>query len=89
MSATVAKSSVRYLGVKKVEDQCSRVALLRPRDVEAEARKFHRFRFHIEGKNRGRKKLVLLSFGEERIEGAYKLRNESKEEAFREMLTPT
>ena len=51
-----------------------------PFSVEAEARKFHRFRFHIGGKNRGRKKMVLLSFGEERIEGAYTLRNESEEE---------
>ena len=25
--------------------------------VEAEAQKFHRFRFHIEGKNRGRKEI--------------------------------
>ena len=33
--------------------------------------------------------MVLLSFGEERIEGAYTLRNESEEESFREMLTPT
>ena len=32
-------------------------------------------------------KLVLLSFKEERIEGAYTLRNESEEELFREMLT--
>ena len=35
------------------------------------------------------KKLVLLSFGEERIEGAYTLRNDSEEESFREMLTCT
>ena len=61
------------------------------RDVEAEAetkaRKFHRF--HIGGKIEGEKKLVLLSFGEERIEGAYTLRNESEEKSFREMLTRT
>ena len=34
------------------------------------------------------KKLVLLSFGEERIGGAETLRNESEEKSFREMLTP-
>ena len=28
-----------------------------PFSVKAEARKFHRFRFHIGGKNRGRKKI--------------------------------
>ena len=28
-----------------------------PFSAEAEARKFHRFRFHIEGKNRGRKEI--------------------------------
>ena len=28
-----------------------------PISVEAEVRKFHRFRFHIGGKNRGRKKI--------------------------------
>ena len=39
-------------------------------EVEAEARKIHRFRFHIGGKNGERKKLVLLSFVEERIGGA-------------------
>ena len=33
--------------------------------------------------------MVLLSFGEERIGGAYILRNESEEKSFREMLTPT
>ena len=36
-------------------------------EAEAEARKIHRFRFHIGGKNGGRKKLVLLSVAEERI----------------------
>ena len=41
-----------------------------PFSVEAEARKIHRFRFHIGGKNGERKKLVLLSFVEERIGGA-------------------
>ena len=38
--------------------------------VEVEAPKFYRFRFHLGGKNGGRKKLVLRSFGEERMEGA-------------------
>ena len=37
----------------------------------------------------GEKKLVLLSFGEEEIEGAKTLRNESEEESLREMLTST
>ena len=41
-----------------------------PFSVEAKARKIHRFRFHIGGKNGERKKLVLLSFVEERIGGA-------------------
>ena len=58
-------------------------------EAEAEVQKFHRFRFHIGGRIEGEKKLVLLSFGEERIEEAYTLRNESEEESFREMLTPT
>ena len=35
------------------------------------------------------KKLVLLSFVEEQIGGAYTLQNESEEESFREMLTST
>ena len=39
--------------------------------------------------NGGRKKSVLLSFGEERIEGAQTLTNESEEGSFREMLTST
>ena len=43
----------------------------------------------LEGRMKGEKKLDLLSFGEERIERAKTLRNESKEESFREMLTPT
>ena len=38
-----------------------------PFSVKAEARKIHRYRFHIGGKNGERKKLVLLSFVEERI----------------------
>ena len=58
--------------------------------VEAEARKSHCFRFHVGGKNGEReKKLVLLSFVEERIGGAQTLRNESEEKSFREMLTST
>ena len=56
-------------------------------EAEAEARKF--YRFHIREKNGGRKKLVLLSFVEERVRGAYTLRNDSEEESFREMLTST
>ena len=40
-------------------------------EAEAEARKIHRFRFHIRGGRMEReKKLVLLSFVEERIGGA-------------------
>ena len=39
-------------------------------EAETEARKIHRFRFHIGGKNGERKKLVLLSFVEEQIGGA-------------------
>ena len=37
----------------------------------------------------GEKVLVLPSVGEERIGGAYILRNESEKELFREMLIPT
>ena len=37
----------------------------------------------------GEKESVLPSVGEEQIRGAYTLRNESREELFREMLTPT
>ena len=58
-------------------------------EAEAEARKIHRFRFHIGGKNGERKKLVLLSFVEEQIGRAYTLRNESEEELYREMLIST
>ena len=36
----------------------------------------------------GEKESVLPSVGEERIGGAYTLRNESEEELLREMLTP-
>ena len=37
----------------------------------------------------GKKESVLPSDREERIGGAYTLRNEREEELFREMLTPT
>ena len=37
----------------------------------------------------GEKESVLPFIGEERIGGAYTLRNESEEELLREMLTPT
>ena len=57
--------------------------------VEAEARKIHRFRFHIGRKNKEKKNLVILSFAEEQIGGAYTLKNESEEESFREMLAST
>ena len=46
-------------------------------------------RFLGERRMEEEKELVLLSVGEERIGGAYTLRNESEEELFREMLTPT
>ena len=46
-------------------------------------------RFVEEGRMEGEKILVLLSFGGERIGGALTLRNESEEESFSEMLTPT
>ena len=58
-------------------------------EAEAEARKIHRFRFHIGRKNKEKKNLVLPSFVEEQIGGAYTLRNESEEKSFREMLTST
>ena len=58
-------------------------------ETEAEARKIHRFRFHMKGRMEREKKLVLLSFVEEQIGVAYTLRNESEEESFREMLTST
>ena len=63
-----------------------------PTQVQApdqEAQKIHRFRFHIGGKNKEKKNLVLLSFVEEQIGGAYTLTNESEEKSFREMLTST
>ena len=43
----------------------------------------------MEERREGEKESVLSSVGEERIKGAYTLRHESKEELFREMLTPT
>ena len=46
-------------------------------------------RFLEEGRIEGEKKAVLPSVGEERIGGAYTLRNDIKEELLREMLTPT
>ena len=46
-------------------------------------------RFMEEGRKEGEKESALPSVGEERIGGAYTLRNESEEELFSEMLTPT
>ena len=46
-------------------------------------------RFLEEGRMEGEKKSVLPSVGEERIGGAYTLRNDTEEELFREMLIPT
>ena len=46
-------------------------------------------RFLEEGRIEEEKESVLPSVGEERIGGAYTLRNESEEELLREMLTPT
>ena len=47
-------------------------------------------RFLEEERIEGEKESVLPSVGEERIGGgAYTLRNESKEDLLREMLTPT
>ena len=57
--------------------------------VEAEARKIHASASTWQGRMEKEKKLVLLSFVEERIGAAYTLRNESEEESFREMLTST
>ena len=61
-----------------------------PFSVEAEARKFHRFRFHIKEKNRGRKDIgSAILRRRANGERAQTLRNESEEELFREMLIPT
>ena len=46
-------------------------------------------RFLEEERMEGEKEAVWPSVGEERIGGAYTLRNESEEELLREMLTPT
>ena len=46
-------------------------------------------RFLEEGRIEREKELVLPSVGEERIGGAYTLRNDTKEKLIREMLTPT
>ena len=46
-------------------------------------------RFLEEGRMEGEKESVLPSVGEERIGGAYTLRNDTEEDLFREMLTPT
>ena len=45
--------------------------------------------FLEEGRMEGEKESVLPSVGEERIGGAYTLRNDTKEKLLREMLTPT
>ena len=42
-----------------------------------------------EGRMEEERKLFVLSFREEQIGGAYTLRNESEEESFSEMWTPT
>ena len=46
-------------------------------------------RFLEEGRIEGEKESVLPFVGEERIGGAYTLRNDTEEDLFREMLTPT
>ena len=46
-------------------------------------------RFLEEGRIEGEKESVLPSVREERIGGAYTLRNDPEEDLFREMLTPT
>ena len=43
----------------------------------------------LEEEKMGEKESVLPSVGEERIGGAYTLRNDTEEELLREMLTPT
>ena len=45
--------------------------------------------FLEEGRMEREKESVLLSVGEKRIGGALTLRNESEEEMFSEMITPT
>ena len=46
-------------------------------------------RFLEEGRMEEEKESVLPSLGEERIRGAYTLKNDTEEELFREMLIPT
>ena len=46
-------------------------------------------RFLEEERMEGEKESVLPCVGEERIGGAYTLRNDTEEELFRKMLTPT
>ena len=46
-------------------------------------------RFLEEKRIEGEKESVLPSVGEERIGGAYTLRNDAEEELLREMMTPT
>ena len=46
-------------------------------------------RFVEEERIEGEKESILLSIGEERIGGARTLNNESEEDLFSEMLTPT
>ena len=46
-------------------------------------------RFLEEGKMDSENESVLPSVGEERIGGAYTLRNDTEEKLFREMLIPT
>ena len=46
-------------------------------------------RFLEEIRIEGEKESVLPSVGEERIGGAYTSRNDTEEDLFREMLTPT
>ena len=57
-------------------------------EAEAEAGSGGSSPFSVEGRIK-RKNLVLLTFVEEQIGGAYTLRNENEEESFREMLTST
>ena len=46
-------------------------------------------RFLEEGRMEGENGSVLPSVGEEQIGGAYTIRNDTKEDLFREMLTST
>ena len=60
-----------------------------PFSAEAEARKFHRFRFHMGGKNGRRKEIGSAIFRRRANKGSINIKNESEEESFREMLTST